>query len=208
MSYGDEHEDSGRSFGNRIVAALPRFVMQVGGVAVATLIGFTIYIYFSGGFWQVLAFLTVVIGIVAAGVYKFVRKMSGDPVRFSGTDDPYEAEIESESARGMDISENKVLLRFSEEFNAAMSDLDEFGICEIRTSFLTEHKVKQEELSKIIESIIFDDFEKIVKILVKRTSNMKLLKFYDPVWEAAGHYSGKTFGSSDESDEGTAAESE
>lgn len=208
MSNEDEQEDSGGSLGDRSVAALPRFVMQVGVVAVATLAGFTIYILMSGGFWKVSAFLTVAVGVAATVVYKFVRKMSGDLVRFSGTDDPYEAEIESEPPRGMDISENKVLLRFIEEFNTAMSDLDEYGVCEFHSSFFRDHKVKRADLPRIIESIIYDDFDKIVEIRGKRTSNVNLLKFYDPDWQAAGHYSGKTYGSSDDSDEGSAAESE
>lgn len=209
MSYEDGQENSGGSFGDQIVARLPRFVMQVGGFAVAIFIGFTIYIAVLGGSWTFPAFMTVVMGGVAAVVYIFVRKMLGKPIRFSDTDDElFEAEFAPEPPRGMDISENMVLLRYVDEFNAALSDLDEFGACEFRQSFLKSHKVKQGDLIEIIETIIFDDFGKEVVIRVKRTPNMKYLKFYDPDWRAAGHYSGRTYGPSDDSDEDTATESE
>ena len=187
---------------------LPRMLVMSLTLVAGVLLGFGVYLWSQDLSWTPIAVMVAIAAVAAYVALRWKRKIgAGEPI-FQGRQLPAEQEVPTTAAEkqaerdaSLALEEKIIYLRFLDEFQEALHDLDQTGECQLPKSLLRREKVEVEQVSGILALWISEDFGLMVDIRSKEISRGKV-RFFDPKWSETGPYSAPSdAGNTDEDDE-------
>lgn len=186
---------------------VPRFLVMLFVLTTGVFLGFAVYLRIQGLPWSPIAVITAMSAAAAYVSLRWMRRTGMEGPIFQARQSPARQEMQAvaeekqaERDASLALEEKIIYLRFLDEFQQALRDLDQTGECQLPKSLLKREKVEADQVAGIMSLWISEDFDEIVDIRSTEISRGKV-RFFDPKWSEHGPYSAP-------SDAGSAGEDE